>query len=86
MDTLSLVSNAKIKDLDGDDIGEVVGIHYINGKLHITVDTELDFEDGDDPDGGEEIDKDDEDDERELDNTEEVPKPMPLRAVAGGKK
>ena len=82
MDTLSLVSNAKIKDLDGDDIGEVVGIHYVNGKLHITVDTETGFEDEDDPDGGEEVDED----ERELDNTEEVPKPTPLRAVAGGKK
>ncbi len=83
MDTLSLVSNAKIKDLSGDDLGEVVGIHYMNGKLYITVDMELEDDDEeDDPDGGEEIDED----EEELDNTEEVPKPIPLRAVAGGKK
>lgn len=82
MDTLSMLANAKITDLDGDDIGEVIAVHYVNGKLYLSVDTMLNDEEEDDPDGGEEI---DEDDERELDTTEEVPRPTPLRAVAGGK-
>lgn len=83
MDLLSMLMNAKIRDMDGDEIGDVIGIHIGGGKLVVTVDDEieLDEEDGDDPDGGEEI-----DDEHELDNIEEVPKPTPLRAVAGGKK
>ena len=41
MDLLSMLMNAKIKDMDGGDIGEVVAIHYVNGKLHLSVDTEL---------------------------------------------
>lgn len=82
MDTLSLVSNARVKDLDGDDIGEVVGIHYVNGKLYITIDTEIDFDGEGDPDGGEEVDADA---KPELDTTEEVSKPTLLRSVAGGK-
>jgi hypothetical protein len=83
MDLLSMLMNAKIRNMDGDEIGDVIGIHIGGGKLVVTVDDEieLDEEDGDDPDGGEEI-----EDEDELDNTEEVPKPVPLRAVAGGKK
>jgi len=81
MDTLSMLSNAKISDMDGDDIGEVVGVHFVNGKLYLTVDTELDLESETDPDGGQEIDED----KRELDNTEEVPKSTRLRALAGGK-
>ncbi len=82
MDVLSMLVNAKIKDMDGDDIGEVVAVHYAGGKLYLSVDTDFESEgEGDDPDGGEEV----EEDERELDNTEEVPKLTPLRAVAGGK-
>ncbi len=81
MDLLSMLMNARIRDMDGDEIGEVIGIHIAMGKLCISVDMELDDgEEEDDPDDGEEI-----DDEEELDNTEEVPKPVPLRAVAGGK-
>lgn len=77
-----MLMNAKIKNMDGDEIGEVLGVHIAMGKLCITVDMELDEEEEDDPDGGEEVDGD----EEELDNTEEVPKPIPLRAVVGGKK
>ena len=83
MDLLSMLMNAKIRDVDGDEIGDVIGVHIAGGKMIVTVDDDLELEDGDDPDGGEEV---DEDDEHELDNTEEVPKPTPLRAVAGGKK
>lgn len=67
--------------MGGAEMGEVVGVHIVMGKLYITVDTDLDDGEEDDPDGGEEIDED----EHELDNTEEVPKPTPLRALAGGK-
>ena len=83
MDLLSMLMNAKIRNMDGDEIGDVIGIHIGGGKLIVTVDMELgdgEYEE-DDPDGGEEV-----DDEHELDKTEEVPKPVPLRAVAGGKK
>ena len=83
MDLLSMLMNAKIRDMDGGEIGDVIGIHIGGGKLVVTVDDEIEFEeDEDDPDGGEEIDGDGE----ELDDVEEVPKPTPLRAVAGGKK
>ncbi len=82
MELLSMLMNARITDMAGDEVGEVIAIHIAMGKLYISVDTMLDNGEEDDPDGGEEI---DEDDERELDNTEEVPKPTPLRAVAGGK-
>jgi len=83
MDLLSMLMNAKIRDMDGDEIGDVIGIHIGGGKLIVTVDDEFILEeDEDDPDGGEEIDED----EGELDNTEEVPQPVPLRALAGGKK
>ena len=83
MDLLSMLMSARVCDVDGDVFGEVVNINISGGKLEIMVDVELDdgeYEE-DDPDGGEEV-----DDEHELDKTEEVPKPVPLRAVAGGKK
>ena len=80
MDSLSLLMNARIRDINDDEIGEVIGLHLVMGKLYIVVDMGQADEGEDDPDGGEEI-----DDEHELDNTEEVPKPTPLRAVTGGK-
>ncbi len=83
MDMLSMLMNAKIRNMDGDEIGDVIGVHIAGGKMVISVDDEIEIEvEEDDPDGGEEV---DEDGERELDNTEEIPKPTPLRAVAGGK-
>lgn len=56
MDMLSMLMNARIRDVDGDEIGEVIGIHIAMGKMFISVDMELDDEDGEDPDGGEEED------------------------------
>ena len=50
MDLLSMLVNAKIRDLAGDEIGEVVGVHITGGKLLVTVDT--DGEDEGDPDDG----------------------------------
>lgn len=83
MDLLSMLMNAKIRDMDGDELGDVMGVHIAGGKLYVTVDTDFGDEYEEDPDGGEEL---DEEDEEELDNAEEIPKPIPFRAVAGGKK
>jgi len=41
-----MLMNARIKDTDNNDVEEVVAVHYINGKLHLSVD--MDFEDEDD--------------------------------------
>ncbi len=84
MDLLTMLMNARIKDMDGDEIAEVIGIRIAMGKLYITVDMELDdgeYEE-DDPNGGEEIDGDG---EKKPDETEETPQPVQLRAVVGGK-
>ena len=51
MDLLSMLMNARITDMDGDEIGEVFGVHIAMGKLYITVDMELDDEE-EDPDDG----------------------------------
>lgn len=84
MDTLSMLANARITDMDGDDMGEVVAVHYVNGKLYLTVDTGLiDGEyGGDDPDGGEKIEVDK---EQEPDSPKEGLTHPPLRSIAGGK-
>ena len=83
MDLLSMLMNAKIRNMGGDEIGDVMGVFIAGGRMIISVDDETELEDGeeDDPDGGEEV-----DDEHELDETKEVPKPIPFRAVIGGKK
>lgn len=80
MDTLSMLQNARILDMEGCEIAEVFGVSIIGGKMMITIDilTELDYEE-DDPDGGEEI---DEDDEEDVDPNKEIPIPQPLRMVA----
>lgn len=54
MDLLSMLQNAKIKDIDGFEIGIVVAVHISGGKLTLVVDPELDDEI--DPDGGDEED------------------------------
>ena len=51
MDLLSMLMNAKIRDMDGDEVAEVVGVHLVQGKLSITIDMELEDE-GEDPDDG----------------------------------
>lgn len=80
MDIMSMLQNAKVRDMDGDEIAEVFGVSIIGGKMMITIDIigELDY-DEDDPDGGEEI---DEDDGADIDPNKEVPIPQPLRMVA----
>ncbi len=82
MDVMSMLQNAKVRDMEGQDLGEVFGVSIVGGKMMLTIDIEVVGEFEDDPDGGEEVDGDA---EREIDNTEEVPKPMPLRAIAGGR-
>ena len=80
MDILSMLQNAKVRDMDGDEIAEVFGVSIIGGKMMITIDIigELEYEE-DDPDGGEEIDVDD---EADIDPNKEIPVPQPLRMVA----
>lgn len=51
MDLLSMLMNAKVRDMDGDEFGEVIGVHLAGGKLSITIDVELDEEDADPDDG-----------------------------------
>ena len=51
MELLSMLMNAKIRDMDGDEIGEVLGVHFSAGRLSLTVDfegIELEEEDPDD--------------------------------------
>lgn len=50
MDLLSMLMNAKVRAMDGDEVGEVIGVHLAMGKLSITIDIELD--DIEDPDDG----------------------------------
>ncbi len=57
MELLSMLMNARITDMAGDEVGEVIAIHIAMGKLYISVDTMLDNGEEDDPDGGEEIEK-----------------------------
>ena len=52
MELLSMLMNAKITDMDGDEIGEVIGVHIAMGKLNITMNVELDDEEEEDPDDG----------------------------------
>ncbi len=54
MDLLSMLQNAKIRDIDGFELGTVVAVHITGGKLTLVVDPEIDDEI--DPDGGEEED------------------------------
>lgn len=73
MDWMSMLMNARIRDIGGGVLGDVLGVHIVAGKMSITVDNDVEDEEGpEDPD------------EEELDPTEEIPKPTPLRAVAGG--
>ena len=81
MDIMSMLASAQVTDMDGNELGDVVAIHIVGGKLLLTIDFDIEDFEVDDPDGGQEV--DDDEDEHELDNTEEVPRPIPLRAVGG---
>ena len=49
MDLLSMLMNAKIRDMDGDNLGDVIGVHIAGGKLWVSVDIEgIEVEDPDD--------------------------------------
>lgn len=52
-DLLSMLMNAKIRDMDGDVIAEVLGVHFSAGKLSLTVDIEgYDEDEDEEPDDG----------------------------------
>ena len=48
MDLLSMLMNAKVRTVDGSDLGEVIGVHFALGRMTITIDLELEDEDPDD--------------------------------------
>lgn len=78
MDLLSLLMNARVCDLDGALIAEVVEVNITAGKMELMIDVEADDdEDDEDPDDGskEDIPEDD----------ASKAEPTKLRAVAGGK-
>lgn len=78
MDLLSMLQNARIRDMEGDEIGEVTEIRIYGGRLEIMMDLiTLEADDEEDPDDGskEDIPEDD---------ASKVASPK-LRAVAGGK-
>lgn len=48
MDLLSMLMNARVQDLDGIEVSEVISVHLTGGKLYITIDVEGEHEDPDD--------------------------------------
>ena len=77
MDLLSMIMNAKLKDMDGNDVGEVIGLHIAMGKAYITVDPNM--EEDDDPDDGEKEDIPEENSVHQL----EFPKCVTVSKTAG---
>lgn len=49
MDMLSMLMNARVMNLDGDEVGEVIGVHFAMGKMSIT--TDIESSEDEDPDG-----------------------------------
>ena len=78
MDVLALLSHATVKDDDGVELGTVNGIHFVEGKMMLSIDMTLfdNEEDDDDPDDGEK------EDIPEEDASNVVQK---IHAIAGGK-
>lgn len=50
MDLLSMLMNAKIRNMDGDELGDVIGVHIAGGKMNITLD--IDGVEDEDPEDG----------------------------------
>ncbi len=56
-DIMDMLQSATVVDANGDDVGHVSVITIAGGKLEITLDQFIEFDDGDGgPDGGEEVD------------------------------
>lgn len=51
MDVLALLSQAKVNDSDGVELGEVIGIHFVAGRMIISISMDLDEEEDDGDDG-----------------------------------
>jgi len=56
MSPFDFLMGATVSDIDGSEIGEVVGMTYIGGRLSLFTDVDFEVED-DDPDPGEEEDE-----------------------------
>ena len=77
MDVLALLSHAIVKDDNGVELGTVKGIHFVEGKMLLSIDMTLfDEEDDDDPDDGEKEDIPEEDASNVVQD---------IRAIAGGR-
>ena len=76
MDIMALLSQAKVNDMDGVELGDVMGIHIVAGKMVVSINmTILDDDDDDDPDDGEKEDIPEDDAGNVVQN---------IRAIAGG--
>lgn len=53
MDILALLSQAKVNDMDGVELGDVMGIHFVAGKMIITINMTMGDLEDEDPDDGE---------------------------------
>ena len=54
MDIMALLSQAQVNDMDGMELGDVLGIHIVAGRMVLSINmTIFDDEDEDDPDDGE---------------------------------
>ncbi len=58
MDVLTLLSQAKVKDGDGVELGDVTGIHFVDGKMEVTINFSL-FDDDDEEDDPDDPEKED---------------------------
>ena len=61
MDVLSLLSQAVVKDMDGVELGRVIGVHFVAGKMMVTINMTVFEEESDGPDDGEKEDIPEED-------------------------
>ena len=59
MDMLSMLMNSRIMNLNGDEIGEVIGVHLAMGKMSIT--TDIESSEDESPDDGDKEDIPDDD-------------------------
>ena len=73
MDLFSMIQNATITDIDGNELGTVEAVHVLGGKMTLLLDVHISGYMEDDPDGGleEPIPEKTEDD------------PVPLKMVGG---
>ena len=53
MDVLTLLSQAQVNDMEGVELGDVMGIHFVAGRMVLSVNMTIFDDEEDDPDDGE---------------------------------